>query len=123
MKTILTLIVNMTLILSVCCQAEQHGKASIYTTACNGGTKTASGVKLKNDANMVAHKTLPFGTKIKITNKSNGRVTEATVVDRGPYVKGRILDVTKGVANKLGFTPKQGITNVKIEVIGKVKLK
>lgn len=123
MKTILTIIVNMTLILSVLSAAEQHGKASIYSTACNGGTRTASGVRLKNDANMVAHKTLPFGTKIKITNKSNGKVTEATVVDRGPYVKGRIIDVTKNVAKQLGFSYKQGITNVKIEVIGKVKLK
>ena len=123
MKTILAIIVNMTLILAPIGATEQHGKASIYSTACNHGTKTASGVRLKNDANMVAHKTLPFGTKIKITNKANGKTTEATVVDRGPYVKGRIIDVTKQVASQLGFSYKQGIANVKIEVIGKIRSK
>ena len=123
MKTILTIFLNMAIILTSLEATEQHGKASIYSTSCNGGSRTASGVSLKNDANMVAHKTLPFGTKIKITNVSNGKTSEAIVVDRGPFVKGRIIDVTKSVAQQLGFSYKQGITKVKIEVIGKIKLK
>lgn len=100
----------------------EHGKASIYTINSNGGTKTASGVKLENHSNMVAHKTLPFGTKLKITNLHNNKTTEAIVVDRGPYIRGRIIDLTTGVANILGITRKQGVANVKIEVVGKIQL-
>lgn len=102
--------------------AEQ-GKASIYSTRCNHGTRTASGVKLKNDSDMIAHKTLPFGTKVKITNVKNNKSTIATVVDRGPFIKGRIADLTTGVANKIGFSMKQGITTVRIEVVGKAHTK
>jgi rare lipoprotein A len=123
MKTILTIFLNMTIILTSLEATEQYGKASIYSTSCNGGSRTASGVRLKNDSNMVAHKTLPFGTKIKITNVSNGKTIEAIVVDRGPFVKGRILDVTRTVAKQLGFSYTQGIAKVKIEVVGKIKLK
>jgi len=103
--------------------AIQHGKASIYTTQCNGGTRTASGVKLTNNSNMIAHRTLPFGTEVKITNIKNGKTTVGIVRDRGPFIRGRIVDLTVGVANKIGLTKKQGICNVKIEVIGKVKSK
>lgn len=98
----------------------EQGKASIYTTGCNGGTRTASGIKLVNNSNMIAHKTLPFGTVVKITNLKNNKTTTATVVDRGPFVKGRIADLTTGVANALGFTRKQGITMIRIEVVEKI---
>lgn len=120
-RIILTFLISVTAFTQI--KAEEHGIASIYSTICNGGTKTASGVKLQNNTNMVAHKTLPFGTKVKITNKKTGKVAEGVVVDRGPYIKGRIIDVTHGVASKLGLTKKQGITSVKVEVIGKVKIK
>ena len=98
------------------------GKASYYSTKCNHGTKTASGQKLNNDANTFAHKTLPIGTRVKITNLKNGKMEEAVCTDRGPWVHRRIVDVTIGLAKKLGFV-KDGITTVKIEVIGKVKIK
>ncbi len=101
---------------------SETGKASMYSTACNG-TRTASGVKLVNNSNMIAHKSLPFGTQVKITNLKNGKSTIGLVVDRGPYIKNRIVDLTHGVSNKTGLTKKQGITNVKIEVVGKIKLK
>jgi rare lipoprotein A len=100
----------------------ETGIASMYSTACNGN-KTASGVKLVNNSNMVAHKTLPFGTKLKITNLKNGKSTIGVVVDRGPFIKKRIVDLTHGVSEKIGLTKKQGITPVKIEVVGKVKIK
>lgn len=92
------------------------GKSSWYSVSCNGGTKTASGQKLNNNANTVAHKTLPFGTKVKVTNIKNGKSEICQVSDRGPFVKSRILDVTVGVAEKLGFK-KNGIATVKIEEI------
>jgi rare lipoprotein A len=94
----------------------QTGKASYYSTSCNGGTKTASGKKLNNNANTVAHKTLPMGTKVKITNLRNGESEVCVVTDRGPYVRGRIVDVTIGVARKLDFV-KAGVVDVKVEVL------
>jgi rare lipoprotein A len=92
------------------------GKSSWYSVSCNGGTKTASGQKLNNNAYTAAHRTLPFGTKLRATNLKNGKSIEVVVNDRGPYIKGRIIDVTIGVAEKLGFR-KNGITTVKIEKI------
>jgi rare lipoprotein A len=121
MTTIKRIIVILTLLLPL--HGAEQGKASIYSTRCNKGSRTASGVSLKNDSDMVAHKSLPFGTVVKITNLKNNKTTTATVVDRGPFVKGRILDLTMGVADKLGFSMKQGITVVRVEVVGKIPKK
>jgi len=121
MTTIKRIIVILYLLLPL--HGAEQGKASIYSTGCNNGTRTASGVSLKNDSDMVAHKYLPFGTLVKITNLKNNKTTTATVVDRGPFVKGRIVDLTLGVANKLGFSMKQGITTVRVEVVGTVPQK
>lgn len=101
----------------------EYGKASIYSTSTNRGTKTASGIKLEDQAEMVAHKHHPFGTILKITNLNNKKWTLGVVVDRGPFVKGRIVDLTTGVANKLLITKKQGLAPVKVEVVGKVNIK
>lgn len=92
------------------------GKSSWYSISCNGGTKTASGEKLDNKANTVAHRTLPFGTKLRITNLKNGKCVNVVCNDRGPFRRDRILDVTVGVSEKLGFK-KNGIAIVKIEEI------
>lgn len=92
------------------------GKASWYEIKCNGGTATASGEKLNDWAMTAAHKTLPMGTKVRVTNKDNGRSVVVRINDRGPYMKGRIIDVTKGVAQKLGFI-KKGVVPVKVEVL------
>jgi len=94
----------------------QYGKASWYSVSCNGGTRTASGEKLNDHSLTAAHKTLPFGTKVKITNLKNGKTQIVKINNRGPYIKGRIIDVTIGVAKKLGFK-NYGITSVKIEVM------
>jgi len=94
----------------------QTGKASWYSTLCNKGNKTASGERLNNNSSTAAHKTLPLGTKVKVTNVRNGRSEIVKISDRGPYVKGRVIDVTVGVASRLGFK-NQGVTDVKVEVI------
>jgi len=94
----------------------QEGKASWYSIKCNHGTRTASGIPLKNDGMTVAHKTLPMGTKVKVTNLLNGKSQICKVTDSGPWIKGRILDVTIGVAKKLDFV-NRGITRIKLEVI------
>ena len=100
----------------------EHGKASFYTVKSNGGTVTASGQKLRDDANTVAHKYHPMGTKLKITNLHNGKSEVCVVTDRGPYIKGRIVDTTLGLAKKLGMV-KAGVVPVRVEVVGKIDLK
>ncbi len=67
------------------------------------GKKMANGRPFNQNAMTVAHKTLPFGTKLKLTNPDNGRVACVVVTDRGPYIRGRELDVAKAVAVKLDF--------------------
>jgi rare lipoprotein A len=99
----------------------QHGKASWYSVRTNYGTRTASGKRLSDSAYTAAHKTLPMGTKVRVTNQANGKSEVVTITDRGPYIKGRIIDVTIGSAERLGFRS-NGIAPVKIEVLGKLKL-
>ena len=93
-----------------------RGKASWYSVKSNGGTHTASGERLSNSAMTAAHKTLPLGSKVRVTNLRNGKSAVVRITDRGPYVKGRIIDVTVGVAKKLGFYSR-GITPCKVEVL------
>ena len=67
------------------------------------GTKTASGIPLNDNAMTAAHKSLPFGSKIEVTNKKNGQAVTVTITDRGPYVKGRCIDLSRAGARPLGF--------------------
>lgn len=95
---------------------HEIGQASWYAIRCNGGTATASGKPLVDNASTAAHKKLPMGTKVKVTNLNNGKHEVVTITDRGPYAKGRIIDVTVGVAKRIGFH-KNGVAKVKVEVI------
>lgn len=91
---------------------EQCGTASWYDLT----SKTASG-EYANPAKMTAaHRSIRFGKKIKVKNMSNGKSVVLRVNDRGPFIKGRVLDVTKTAARKLGFVNK-GTTRVCFEVI------
>lgn len=94
----------------------QSGKASWYSIKTNFGTKTASGQRLENSAATAAHKTLPLGTKVRVINTANGKSEVVTITDRGPYIRGRIIDVTIGVAQRLGFVTR-GVIPVKVEVL------
>ena len=67
------------------------------------GTKTASGIPIYDNAMTAAHKSLPFGSKVRVTNKKNGHAVTVTITDRGPYVKGRCIDLSKAGARALGF--------------------
>jgi len=93
----------------------QTGKASFYADKFEG-RPTASGEKYKHSKLTAAHKTLPFGTKIKVTNVANNQSVEVVVNDRGPYVDGRIVDLSKSAAEKLGFV-NLGLADVTVEVI------
>jgi rare lipoprotein A len=79
--------------------------ASVYAVGDSSqpGTQTASGIPLDDDAMTAAHKSLPFGSKVKVTNKKNGNSVTVTITDRGPYVDGRCIDITKAGARALGF--------------------
>jgi rare lipoprotein A len=77
---------------------------------------TAGGRPFDMNKDMVAHKTLPLGTKIRMINPENGRTAVGRVEDRGPFIKGRDLDVSLALAKKLGFVQK-GVTQLMIEVI------
>ncbi len=90
---------------------DQLGIASIYST--NSGSRTASGKKLNPAALTAAHRTLPFGTNVHVTNKKNGRSVVVTITDRGPFVRGRVIDVTPAVARALGFS---GLTRVSLKM-------
>jgi rare lipoprotein A len=93
----------------------QTGKASFYADKFEG-SPTASGEKYKHSKMTAAHKSLPFGTKVKVTNIANDQSVEVIINDRGPFVEGRVIDLSKSAAEKLGFI-NQGIAEVKIEVI------
>lgn len=104
------------LILTVSALAQtQTGKASFYADKFEG-RPTASGEKYKHNKLTAAHKTLPFGTKVKVTNLSNNLTVEVVVNDRGPYVDGRIIDLSKSAAEKLDFV-NQGLAEVSVEVV------
>jgi len=79
--------------------------ASVYSLGdpSQPGTKTASGTPLNDNAMTAAHKSLPFGSKVKVTNKKNGNAVTVTITDRGPYVKGRCIDLSQAGARALGF--------------------
>ena len=89
--------------------ADQSGLASVYSH--ESGSGTASGQKLNTGALTAAHRSLPFGTKVKVTNQRNGRSVVVTINDRGPFVRGRVIDVTPAAARELGFS---GLTQVTV---------
>lgn len=96
-------------------QETQVGIASFYHQKFHG-RKTANGHHLNNDSYTCAHRTLPLGTKVEITNLNNGKYVIATVNDRGPYARNRIIDVTQQIAKDLDFLDR-GIAKVQIKVI------
>jgi len=95
------------------------GKASWYATYTQGGSHTASGERLRNDANTAAHKSLPHGTYVNVTNLQNGRSQIVRITDRGPFTRGRIIDVTIGVAKRLDFV-NAGVVPVHCEIMERV---
>lgn len=100
-------------------KSVEHGKASWYSIRTNRGTKTASGQRLCDVSPTAAHKTLPMGTKVRVINQANGKSEIVTINDRGPFIRGRIIDVTVGTAERLGFR-QRGVAAVKVEVLGQV---
>jgi rare lipoprotein A len=94
-------------------KVEQQGKASYYSDRLQGH-KTASGKPMKQSGMTAASRTLPLGAKAKVTNLETGKTADVTVNDRGPYARGRIVDVSKEAASKLDMKH-DGVAPVKVE--------
>jgi rare lipoprotein A len=89
-------------------QNASYGLASSY----GSGSETASGERFNADELTAAHRTLPFGTRVRVTNHSNGRSVVVRINDRGPFVRGRVIDVTPAAAHALGMS---GLAPVTVE--------
>ena len=92
---------------------RQVGKASFYGRMFNG-RKMANGRPMDPDDDNAASRTLPLGTKALVTNLENGKSTVVTIEDRGPYVDGRIVDLSPASAKDIGLEPRKGITTVEV---------
>ena len=90
----------------------EEGRASWYSLT----SKTASGERCDPGALTAAHRSLPFGTKVKVENLKNGKSVVVRINDRGPFVGGRIIDLTKAAAGRLGFVS-AGITKVRLTIL------
>ena len=95
-------------------QEPQKGKASYYSKRATGSC-TSSGERLHHDSLTCAHRTHPFGTMLKVTNVQNGKSVVVKVIDRGPYGRGRIIDLSWGAAKELGILS-QGVAMVTVEL-------
>jgi len=97
--------------------ATQFGIASYYVAGWFGiGEQTASGERFHQYEMTAAHKTLPFGTFVRVTNLRNGRHTIARITDRGPFVRGRIIDLSKTGAKDIGILD-AGTAQVRLDVL------
>lgn len=113
------------LLLASCSSSRQINKtqyidvqASYYHKKFNG-KKTASGEKFHNSGYTAAHRTLPFGTKVKVTNPKNRKSVTVRINDRGPFIKSREIDLTKKAFMKISDHKGQGIMRVNINVLKK----
>ena len=93
----------------------QTGLASFYGRAHDGKT-TANGDSFNLEGFTAAHRTLPFGTRVRVTNLENGRTVTVTITDRGPYVRGRIVDISLAAARALDMQDK-GVTRVRLDAL------
>lgn len=87
----------------------ESGIASVYAYS---GQRTASGERAQPHGLTAAHRTLPFGTRVRVTNKRNGRSVVVRINDRGPFVRGRVIDLTPAAAQALGFS---GLASVSVQ--------
>jgi rare lipoprotein A len=90
------------------------GMASYYWQ----GQQTASGARFNPDGLTAAHRSLPFGTRVRVTNQSNGQSVVVTINDRGPFVGGRVIDLSRGAARAINMTG-AGVARVSLEVLGR----
>jgi rare lipoprotein A len=97
-------------------QGGQSGLASFY--GYEGGTRTANGERYNPGSLTAAHRTLPFGTRVRVTNASNGRSVVVRINNRGPFIGGRVIDLSTAAASRIGLTSR-GVGQVNIQVLGR----
>ena len=123
-QSFITILLTLTLVF--CCTPQlisqsnvyiQYGKASFYADRFEGRI-TASGEKYISSEYTAAHLTLPFGTKVKVTNVNNDKTVIVRINDRGPFIQGRIIDLSKSAALEIGIMG-QGVANIKLEVLNR----
>jgi rare lipoprotein A len=95
---------------------KQVGKASFYARRF-AGRKMADGTPMKPREDNAASKTLPLGTRAKVTNLETGQSASVTIQDRGPYVRGRVVDLSPATAEEIGITRKEGVARVEVAPI------
>ncbi len=120
-KTFLYILIIACLLLASSCgkYITENGKASYYGNEFNG-RKTASGTVYNKNKLTAAHKTLPFGTVVTVKNTLNGKTVKVTITDRGPFVKGRIIDLSEKAASDIEMI-NQGVAQVQLKYRKKKK--
>ena len=111
MKRVVAAILVISTIVAPTIASAQSGIASVYTEG-----PTATGERVVASGMTAAHRTLPFGTMVQVTNTSNGRSVVVRINDRGPFVKGPIIDLTPGAAHAIGCS---GLASVTVDVVGR----
>lgn len=115
-NSLIKLVLASTLVISTIAMpviaSAQTGIASIYS-----GGRTANGEQARASGLTAAHRTLPFGTMVRVTNQHSGRSVVVRINDRGPFIRGRVIDVTPAAAHVLGFS---GLAPVTLAVVGKI---
>jgi rare lipoprotein A len=95
---------------------KRRGKASFYARMFSG-RKMADGTPMQAQSNNAASKTLPLGTTAKVTNLETGQSAVVTIRDRGPYIQGRIVDLSPSTAKEIGIDHKKGVARVEVAPI------
>jgi rare lipoprotein A len=99
--------------------AQSVGQASFYgNNPGEGGPKTANGEMYNPGGLTAAHRTLPFGTRVRVTSARTGRSVVVRINDRGPFIGGRIIDLSTGAARAIGLT-QTGVGNVRLDILGR----
>jgi rare lipoprotein A len=110
------LVIALSVLVTGCASSRSEGLASYYADKYQG-RKTANGEIFDTAKLTAAHKTLPFGTRVRVTNLDNGRSVDVRINDRGPYVAGRVIDLSPAAARKLDML-RAGVVRVKLDILG-----
>jgi rare lipoprotein A len=93
---------------------RKHATSGVASHYSHAGKRTANGERANPSGMTAAHRTLPFGTRVRVTNKRNGRSVVVRINDRGPFVRGRVIDLTTNAARAIGFA---GLAPVSLQVL------
>jgi rare lipoprotein A len=97
-------------VIIVSCSSAALAESGIASVYAYSGQRTANGERAQPNGFTAAHRTLPFGTRVRVTNSRNGRSIVVRINDRGPFVRGRVIDLTPAAAHALGFSGLASVT-------------